>query len=367
MGQANPALAGEQIIEFVGVIGSSFEHIDPLSRRILTAVRKSIRSLAQVFSCLNVSSSVYTQWLERLAPLLEQENDRGRCIHELAIVWGELCKNHETATHWADRLIPQVRHTWINSDYSRASSLACLSSLAASQRWTEILELLAQRSIGFWPEQRFGVLALAALGKLEEALQYARHANPLGHEYQQEIAVTCESILLAHDFRQRAYQEFAIIANQRQNHLHTFRALAAKYPEIAPEKIFEDLIHSTPGEEGKWFRVAYELRFFQLAVEIAQHASCDPKTLLRVATEQLSVDPSFAQALALACLRCLSQGYGVAVTANDVYKAYDIAMQAVTSEKEKKRMIAILRQYSEGPNAAAQWLRELLARELSLT
>ena len=359
--RTHPELAGNQSVYFLTNLGSALENVDPTSRTVTTAVRKSVQAIVHLFVALPVSTLMYDQWLEQLAALLERENDRGQCWQELAIHWGLLCKSPILASYWADRWLPHIRQRWKLAQFKQPNSLACLASLAASARWQEILDLLAQQPIGFWPEQRFGVMALAAQGKSTEALTYAQHANPLGHEYRREIAESCEAILLAQGLRQRAYEEFAIIANQRQNHLRTFKVIAEKYPEKPPEQIFEDLVKSTPGEEGKWFRVAYELRFFHLALEISQTAPCDPKTLIHAAKEHSTADPTFACRVSLASLRWLAQGYGVSITANDVYQAYDMAIQ---SAADKPKVFKLMRQYCEGSHPAAQWLRELLAREL---
>jgi hypothetical protein len=46
------------------------------------------------------------------------------------------------------------------------------------------------------------------------------------------------------------------------DYLATYRAIAKKYPEIAPEQVLRDLVVSTPGEPGKWFATAKSLKQF---------------------------------------------------------------------------------------------------------
>ena len=48
-------------------------------------------------------------------------------------------------------------------------------------------------------------------------------------------------------------------------------------------QILNDLIATTPGEEGNWFATAKELRLYELALELANRTPCDLKTLTRAA------------------------------------------------------------------------------------
>ena len=78
------------------------------------------------------------------------------------------------------------------------------------------------------------------------------------------------------------------MANQANSHLSTFRTLAKKYPELAPEKLLGVLVASTPGEPGKWFATAKTLKLFDLATTLAWASPCDSKTLVRAARDHLA-------------------------------------------------------------------------------
>ena len=92
--------------------------------------------------------------------------------------------------------------------------------------------------------------------------------------------------------------------------------------------ILADLIAMTPGEEGKWFATAKELKLYDLALDLANRSPCDPKTLTRAARDYLDSAPEFALGSALTALRWLSEGWGYEVTHVDVMEAYDRAMDA---------------------------------------
>ncbi|MCA9688839.1 MAG: hypothetical protein KC636_04470, partial [Myxococcales bacterium] len=271
------------------------------------------------------------------------------------------------ADAWAQRLTAAVRLAWIEGAPA-PGALACLSSLLAAGQHEALFSLLELRTIATWPERQFGVRALAAAGRLDEAIAYAQHSNPLGHRRELDIARTCEELLLAAGERGRAYAEFAAAANTRQNCLQTFKALCARYPEHEPGTILADLIAHKPGEEGKWFATARTLRFFELAAEIAARAPCDPKTLNRAARERLEVDPSYALELSLASLRWIIEGHGVEIGAADVLRAHGLATRAGMLLGGGSRLMARIRAEIRGlcelPAPAAAWVRELLADEL---
>ena len=93
-------------------------------------------------------------------------------------------------------------------------------------------------------------------------------------------------------------------------------------------QILEDLVESTPGEEGKWFATAKSLGMLPLALKLAHQSPCEPKTLNRAARDFLEKDPKFALGVAMASLHWLSQGWGYEITGFDVHSAYGYAMKA---------------------------------------
>ena len=119
----------------------------------------------------------------------------------------------------------------------------------------EILELLDLAPHKFWHDRKWGVKALAAMGKKGEALRYAEDSRGL-NESPVAIAEACEEILLASGMVDEAYTRYAIEANQKTSYLATFRAIARKYPHKEASNILFDLVASSPGNEGKWFAAA---------------------------------------------------------------------------------------------------------------
>jgi len=57
--------------------------------------------------------------------------------------------------------------------------------------------------------------------------------------------------LLSLDLHEKAYNRYALDANQGTTHLATFRGLVKKYPHIPAADILNDLVASQPGSEGK--------------------------------------------------------------------------------------------------------------------
>lgn len=93
-------------------------------------------------------------------------------------------------------------------------------------------------------------------------------------------------------------------------------------------KILNDLIKSTPGDEGKWFATAKSVGQLSLALNLAFQSPCDPKTLNRAARDFMEKEPKFSLGVAMASLNWLSKGMGYEVTGHDVISAYNHAVKA---------------------------------------
>jgi len=72
-------------------------------------------------------------------------------------------------------------------------------------------------------------------------------------------------------------------AGKNSSYLASYRAIVRKYPHKEPAQILRDLIKSRLGDEGKWFVAAKEAGLLNLAIELAKHSPCDPRTLARAA------------------------------------------------------------------------------------
>ena len=105
---------------------------------------------------------------------------------------------------------------------------------------------------------------LSARGQVDEAIAYVRERAGSATRLE-TIARFAEDALLKANRRAEAFDQFALLANQANSNLSTFRALAKKYPELAPDKLLGHLIASTPSEHGKWFATAKTLKLFDRA------------------------------------------------------------------------------------------------------
>ncbi len=133
-----------------------------------------------------------------------------------------------------------------------------------------------------WKCLIWGARALAARGQIDEAIAYVRE-RALGTTSLETIARFAEEVLLKAGRRAEAFDQFALLANQANSNLSTFRALARKYHELAPDKLLGHLIASTPSEPGNWFATAKTLKLFDRAIQLAWASPCNPKTLTRAA------------------------------------------------------------------------------------
>jgi hypothetical protein len=190
------------------------------------------------------------------------------------------------------------------------------------------LDLLNLDTIKFWHYQQYAVKALAAIGKIDEAIRHAEDCRQTINTSYEQVDILCEQILLLHGMRDRAYEYYSRGANQGTTYLATYRAIAKKYPEKSPERILLDLVDSTPGQEGKWFATAKEIGQFDFALKLAQQSPCAPDTLNRAASEFVETNPRFALGAALCALHWISRGYGYEVTSSDVLKAYQNSLYA---------------------------------------
>jgi hypothetical protein len=177
----------------------------------------------------------------------------------------------------------------------------------------------------------YGVQALAAQGRTDEAIRYAEQSLGL-NDGPSDMARTCEEILLAAGRGEEAYRRFAYTANRAGSHLATFRAIKKKYSDKAPRAILDDLIAQTPGEEGKWFATAKTLGL----LDLARGSPVDIGTLLRAARDLQESNPRFALQAAVAALRWMVAGRFYELRAGDVWDARRFALETaeVTGQAE---------------------------------
>jgi hypothetical protein len=253
-------------------------------------------------------------------------------IETLADYWGELCTSKEVASAWADRLVGITRLA-LSPDRSLRGHFhgtsACLSALYRAERYEEIVDILRVDTI--WAYKQWAVKALAAMGKKSEAVRFAESCRgpwtPDGG-----VDAICEEILLSSGLVDEAYALYGLRANRRGTYLATFRAVAKKYPQRTAKEVLEDLVKTTPGEEGKWFAAAKEAGLYDEALALARLAPCDPKTLTRAARDLAEAQPDFAVGAGLLAFHWLIQGYGFEISGADVWAAYSSTMTAAENK-----------------------------------
>jgi hypothetical protein len=359
----DPILAADGAVAFLERVSPALENVDSSSGSIGTAVNNAIDELVPMIARAEADPKIRERWLERL--WAAHEDDQIPYIETLGEHWGDLCASREVASRWADELLSTTRLALSQDRSVRGffhGTTACLSALLAAERYDDILDVLAHE--GFWHYKVWAVRALAALGRTAEALQMAESSRgPYASD--RWIDAECERILLSSGRAEEAYERYGLSANLAGTYLATFRAIALNYPHKAPAEILNDLVATTPGEEGKWFATAKELGLYQEALALATLSPCDPKTLTRAAGEFATENPDFALGAGLLALHWLVKGYGYEITGADVWAAYsktiatgDMTARGVEVRERIRQMIK-----DEGQGG---FVRSILDRELDL-
>ncbi len=321
-----PVLGGEGAVRLIEKLGPALVHVNGSSGAMGSGVNKAINGLMPIIINAPADTRTRRKWLERLWQAVEDDG-----VEFLILVrehWGALCGSVEIANQWAEKLTPTLRECWTHPGpgYFRGTA-ACLSSLLVAGRYQEVLDLLALGPTPFWDDRRYGVEALLAMGRKSEALKYAEASRELD-QADSAIDRVCEEILISSGLHEEAYRRYGLWAARGNSYLARFRGVAKRYPMMAPTEILEDLIETTPGEEGKWFATAKDLKLYGFALQLADRSPCEPKTLNRAAKNFLESEPEFALGAALAALRWLNEDWGYEVTSFDVIEAYDLALKA---------------------------------------
>ena len=235
----------------------------------------------------------------------------------------------------------------------------CYSALFKAGRYDQILELLAMDPRPIWHYLVWGAKVLATRGQIDEAIAYLRErAGSTTSET--SIARFAEEELLKAGRRAEAFNQYALLANQANTHIATFRGLAKKYPELAKDRLLDHLIASTPGEPGKWFATAKTLKLFDQATRLAWASPCDPKTLNRAARDHLKTQPDFAMQCALASLHWMSMGHGYELTGLDVLEAHLLAIDAASTTQQTEQAHATIGQVLAPDRPMAAWMKRSL-------
>lgn len=361
----DPVLAAEGAVLFLERVSPALEHVDSSSGAIGTAVNHAVEELVAVITRAPADPRTREGWLDRLWEA--HAVDAIPYIERLGDFWGELCVSLEIASAWADRLVPIVEMAFSPDPQRRGffhGTTACLSALFRAGRHEAILALLQKDRLLFWPYREWGVRALAALGRPDEAIAYAEASRGLNTS-PIAIAAACEEVLLAAGRLEEAYRRYALEATRGTSYLATYRALLRKYPHKRPEELLGDLVATTPGDEGKWFATAKEVGLFDEAIRLANRAPSDPRTLTRAARDFAHRRPAFAVEAGLTALRWLVEGHGYEVTGADVWAAYAHTMTAAEETGRAGEVRDRVRALVASETHGERFVSRILGRELN--
>lgn len=279
LARRDPLLAADGAVALAERIWPAFEHIDTSSGALGGAVNRALEELIPLIATAPAEQKIRGRWLDHLWQAVLE--DGVSYLSPVEEAWGDLCASAEVAWQWADEILPLLRTAWSDprpGNYVKGTDV-CLASLLAAGRHEELLEVLSLKPHPIWPWRRYGIRALVAKCRLEDALAYAEESRGLNIP-NSAVDAECESILLAAGRRQEAYRRYALTAHQSGTGLATFRQIAGKYPEIAAQQILGDLAESSK-DPGYWFAAAKDAGQLDLALEFATEGRTDPRTLSR--------------------------------------------------------------------------------------
>lgn len=357
----DPASAAEGAVLFLEKLSPALNQIDSSSGALGNATYAAVQELVPLIGSAPVDTTTRKKWLDRLFDAIQ--DDDPPYIEHLGDHWGDLCATPELASAWADQLLPTQRNVLRERKRGTyaffSGTTLCYSALFSASRHDELLELLALDPHPIWQYMVWGARVLAARGQVDEAIAYVRERAGSTTSLE-TIARFAEKTLLKAGRRAEAFDQYALPANQANSNLSTFRALAKKYPELAPDKLLGHLIASTPGEPGRWFATAKTLKLLDRATQLAWASPCDPKTLTRAARDHLVKQPAFAMQCALAALHWMSVGHGYELTGFDAHEAHRLAIEAAGNAQQSAQAQAAIEQVLAADRPMSAWLRKAL-------
>lgn len=277
MARQEPTEAAEGAVSLAERIWPAFEHIDTSSGALGAAVNRTLETLIPIIANAPADRPARNRWLDRL--WLAVLEDGVNYLSPIEEAWGDLCASREVASRWADQILPVLRTAWSDprpGNYVRGTDV-CLASLLAAGRNDELLEVLSLKPHPIWPWRRYGIRALVAEGRLDDALIYAEASRGLNIP-DAAVNAECEVILIAAGRREAAYRQYGLTANETGTGLATFRQVVKKYPEIDPKQILANLADAS-GDTGKWFAAAKDAGHLDLALRFATTGRTDPVRL----------------------------------------------------------------------------------------
>lgn len=353
----DPLLGADGAVLLIERISPAFEQVDSSSGAIGSAVYAALEVLIPLIAQAPADDKQRKKWLERIWQAIQ--DDQISYIEGVGDRFGELCAKPEMASRWADELVPLIRTMWRHYQPGSffSGTTAGLSCLLHAGRHQELLELLDLHPYKFWSYHQYGVQALAAMGKVDEAIAYARAIGEEKYSRSHHV-VLCEEILLKAGRWEEAYRDYAIQAGFSGTRLSWYRAIAKKYPQVPSETILQDLIDFMPGDEGKWFATAKQLGLYELAIKLANASPADPNTLIRAARDFVETEPRFAMEAAVAALKWMAQGYGYELLGNEPRLAFRYGQEAAERIRAVPAWTLRVQQAISRPNA--NWVQKAL-------
>ena len=352
-----PETAAEGAVLLMERLWSALQGVDSSSGALGNATNKTVHELIEILLAAPSEGARLERQLDRLWTAIEE--DGVDFLSEVRDRWGQLCRTPKRAARAADDFLPALRLSWSpeHRGYFKGTT-PCLSCLLAAGRHQELLDLIETAPFLWWHYRRYGVRALAAQGRTDEAIRYAEQSLGL-NDGPSDMARTCEEILLAAGRGEEAYRRFAYTANRAGSHLATFRVIKKKYPDKAPRAILDDLIAQTPGEEGKWFVTAKTLGLLDLALDLARRSPVDIGTLLRAARDHLDRQPAFTLETATTALGWMAVGHFYELKAGNVWQAMGYALHAAEALDRVESTRGLIQALAQDPNTDA-FVREQL-------
>ena len=341
----DPVLAADGAVGLVERVWPAFEHIDTSSGALGGAVQRTLDDLIPLIATAPADPQTREGWLDRLWMAIL--GDGVSYLSPVEEAWGDLCGSAKVASRWADEILPLLRTAWSDprpGNYVKGTDV-CLASLLVAGRHEELFAVLALKPRPIWPWRRYGIRALMAEGRLDDALAYAEASRGLNIP-NTAIDAECEAILLASGRRDEAYRQYALTANSTSTGLATFRRLAERYPEIDPAQLLSDLADSS-GDPGRWFAAAKEAGHLEQAFSLATAGRTDPRTLIRASRDFLKSEPGFALRVGRLAVERILAGQGYEITTLDLAAAVDHFLAAATrlgmaadAQRELSQMLA---------------------------
>ncbi len=349
-------LAADGALALLERISPALEQGDSSSGTIGRAVNHAIAELVPIMAGAPIDPHTRDLWLERL--WAAHEADEVPYIEQLADHWGELCASKEVASAWADRLVDTTRLALSPRGACTVSSTARLRASAHS-----FAPNATRRSS---TSSRLTPSGLTSAGRCWRSPRWARSPRPSSTRSRaaDRGRTTVRSMPCASRSCCHRAGSTRPINDKHYGRTQAPRILQRSAPWPRSTRT-EDLVKTTPGEEGKWFAAAKEAGLYEEALALATLTPCDPKTLTRAARDLADEQPDFALGAGMLALHWLVKGYGYEITGIDVWAAYSSTIAAA----EKKGNVAQVRERvrqmveSQGPGG---FVRKILGGALGL-